>query len=220
MQNNLADRIWIRLRKREGGMKIKIEDMQLKRIDYRKLKPLQGNLKILTETNYAKLKKSFSEKNLFIPQFVWKDGDEYKLLDGHGRSRFFEKEKPVFKDKNGKDTYEVPCLVVEAKDLKDAKEKLLVITSQFQTITQEGFDEFTFDIDEQWLKNTTNFDALFEFDEKNYNDKNDEIDVEEFTSEMVIKLEYTAEEYHIVKEQLAKISDTPEQAVWKLLGNE
>jgi hypothetical protein len=37
---------------------------------------------------------------------------------------------------------------------------------------------------------------------------------------MIIKLSYTENEYWQVKEQLSKIASTPEQAVWKLLGND
>ena len=37
---------------------------------------------------------------------------------------------------------------------------------------------------------------------------------------MIIKLKYTENEYWIVKKQLDKIANTPEQAVWRLLGNE
>lgn len=53
-----------------------------------------------------------------------------------------------------------------------------------------------------------------------YSDKNQEIDVDEFSDEMVINLKYSEEDYMLVKEQLSKISSTPENAVWKLLGNE
>jgi len=53
-----------------------------------------------------------------------------------------------------------------------------------------------------------------------YSDKNKEIDADGFLDEMVIKLKYTEEEYLKVKEQLRHIAQTPEQAVWKLLGNE
>lgn len=142
-------------------MKINIEEMKFENIDYSKIKPFQGNLKILSESNYKKLSKSFKEKGLFVPMFVWKKDNEYLLLDGHGRERFFEKEKPVFIDRNGKETKEIPCVVIQAKNEKDAKQKLLLITSQFQTITQEGFDEFSFDLDENWLKETVNFDLIF-----------------------------------------------------------
>jgi hypothetical protein len=37
---------------------------------------------------------------------------------------------------------------------------------------------------------------------------------------MTINLKYTEEEYYIVKESLLKIAPTPEQAIWKLLGND
>jgi ParB-like chromosome segregation protein Spo0J len=53
-----------------------------------------------------------------------------------------------------------------------------------------------------------------------FSDANEEIDIDSLDTEMVIKLKYTEEEYQLVKEQLSKIASTPEQAVWKLLGNE
>jgi len=141
-------------------MKIKIGEMQIKNIDYRKLQPLQGNLKDLSKKNYEKLKKSFQEKGLFVPMFVWQEEDVFWLLDGHGRERLFSKEKAVFVDSKGNETFEIPALIIQAKDLKDAKEKILLISSQFQRITQEGFDEFTFDLDASWLEDSINFDAF------------------------------------------------------------
>jgi DNA modification methylase len=142
-------------------LQISITDFEIKKIDYRKLKPLQGNLKDLKSSNYEKLKRSFSEKGMFVPIYVWQDGNEFRILDGHGRERLFSQEKASFVDSRGNETYEVPCLIIPAKDLKDAKEKLLIISSQYQSITQEGFDEFTFDLDESWLNDTVNFDGLF-----------------------------------------------------------
>ena len=53
-----------------------------------------------------------------------------------------------------------------------------------------------------------------------YSDKNEEIDIDALDTEMIIKLKYNEEEYQLVREQLSKIAATPEQAVWKLLGNE
>jgi ParB-like chromosome segregation protein Spo0J len=53
-----------------------------------------------------------------------------------------------------------------------------------------------------------------------YSDKNEEVDVNDFADEMIIKLKYNEDEYTQVREQLSKIAATPEQAVWKLLGNE
>lgn len=53
-----------------------------------------------------------------------------------------------------------------------------------------------------------------------YSDRNEEVDVNDFADEMIIKLKYNEDEYTQVREQLSKIAATPEQAVWKLLGNE
>jgi len=53
-----------------------------------------------------------------------------------------------------------------------------------------------------------------------YSGKNKEIDTDAFEDTMTISLKYTHDEYMMVREQLSKIAQTPEQAVWKLLGNE
>ena len=58
-----------------------------------------------------------------------------------------------------------------------------------------------------------------DLEEVDYSDKNQEINVDEMESDMVIKLKYTEMDYNKVKEQLSKIAQTPEQAVWKLLNN-
>ena len=58
------------------------------------------------------------------------------------------------------------------------------------------------------------------FNQIDYSGKNKEIDADSFSDEMTIKLNYSENEYDIVREQLSKIAATPEQAVWKLLGNE
>jgi hypothetical protein len=59
-----------------------------------------------------------------------------------------------------------------------------------------------------------------QFAAQDYSDKNEEIDIDSMDSDMIIKLKYTEDEYNLVREQLTKIASTPEQAVWKLLGNE
>ena len=67
---------------------------------------------------------------------------------------------------------------------------------------------------EDWGLEVQNFEPV------DYSDKNKEIDIDVFESDMTIKLTYTEEDYLIVKNGLSKIAQTPEQAVWKLLGNE
>lgn len=53
--------------------------------------------------------------------------------------------------------------------------------------------------------------------EQDYSDKNKELEFGEEDNKMKIVLEYTFEEFQTVRDALAKIAHTPEQAVWKLL---
>jgi ParB-like chromosome segregation protein Spo0J len=58
------------------------------------------------------------------------------------------------------------------------------------------------------------------FNTEGFGDKNKELSLDDVNDSMSITLKYTEDEYHIVKEQLLKIASTPEQAIWKLLGND
>ncbi len=118
---------------------------------------LQGDLKDLTDRNAAKLRRSIAKHGLFVPFFVWPapDGNRY-ILDGHQRKR------TLVKDGHG--ALPVPCVLVHADTLQEAKEKLLVISSQYGKITQDGYDEFTFDLPD--VGELVHFDALgFTFDQ-------------------------------------------------------
>jgi hypothetical protein len=58
------------------------------------------------------------------------------------------------------------------------------------------------------------------FNTEGFGDKNKELSLDDVTDSMTISLKYTEEEYHIVKDALLKLAATPEQAIWKLLGND
>ncbi len=113
------------------------------------LEPFQGNLKELTTREYNKLKKSLLENGVIVPFFVWHE--RKKLLDGHQRARVFIKEGWLI---------DVPVIYINADNKQDAKQKLLVISSQYGKVTQEGWDKFTFDMPDDWLMETTQFDGL------------------------------------------------------------
>lgn len=133
-------------------------------IDYRKVKPLQGQLKDLTEENYAKLKKAIETDGFIAPLFIWESGGNHYLIDGHQRHRVITSENYQ--------PYELPYLLIEATDEADAKKKLLRISSQYGTITQEGYDEFTADLPEPELIETVNFDALRQQSSSKIEDEN------------------------------------------------
>jgi len=139
-------------------MNIKIHNPNnLPTIDYREVEEFQGNLKDLTKDNYARLKKSIEENGFFIPMFLWKYKGKFKVLDAHQRLRVLKKEEAT--------PYKIPYIEIEAKNEQEAKKKLLLISSQYGTITQEGLDEFAFDLDTDWMADTINFDNVLDFDE-------------------------------------------------------
>jgi hypothetical protein len=107
---------------------------------------------------------------------------------------------------------EVPVKVV---DWSEEKQREFIIKDNV------GFGDWDWDE----LANTWNAEELTEWgldvwQPEDFSEKNQELDVDSFADEMIIKLKYTDEDYQTVRDQLSKIADTPEQAVWKLLGNE
>ena len=136
-------------------MKLKISESlkNLPVIDYRTLEPFQKNLKDLTQQNYARLLKSFVEFGFMAPIFIWKNQGKNWIIDAHQRHRVLINEKA--------EPFELPYIEIEAVDELEAKKKLLVISSQYGTITHDGFDEFAFDIPDDWKKDTINFDRVF-----------------------------------------------------------
>lgn len=121
-------------------------------------KVTQGDLKFLSKDNYNKLKSSIERRGFYIPVYVWIDEDGTKwLLDGTQRSHVLRIEGW---------TEPIPYLVIKAESKQEAAERLLEITSQYGTITQEGIDEYIarFELPETDILERTNFDAIFNFD--------------------------------------------------------
>lgn len=121
------------------------------------LQATQGDLKFLSKENYDKLKSTIEKHGFDMPVTVWIDsqGDKW-LLDGHQRKHVLETEgwnEPI------------PYLVIKAPNMQTAAERLLQITSQYGTITQEGLDEYIakFELPEMEIKELTNFDSIFDF---------------------------------------------------------
>jgi hypothetical protein len=103
------------------------------------------------------LKKSIEKHGFSIPVYTWIDDEGQKwLLDGTQRKHVLETEgwfTPI------------PYLVIKAANMATAAERLLAITSQYGTITQEGLDEYIakFELPEMEITELTNFDGVFEF---------------------------------------------------------
>ena len=110
---------------------------------YCDLIPLQGNLKSLSESNYERLKKQILELGFSEPISVWKDGDSLRILNGHQRLRTIK----TMVEKEGYRVGPLPISLVEAKNVDEAKRKILALTSQYGKIEDEGLYEFLQDTD-------------------------------------------------------------------------
>jgi hypothetical protein len=100
----------------------------------------QGELKTISDDELEKLKKSILKYGFSFPVFVW----ENKILDGHQRMKAVKQlVEQGCKIKDNK----LPVVRIEAKNEKEAAEKLLLINSRYAKIDQEGFQVFTFDFD-------------------------------------------------------------------------
>jgi hypothetical protein len=107
--------------------------------------------------------------------------------------------------------------IIKANDLTEEQKHEFIVKDNV------GFGEWDWDI----LANEWDTEKLQDwgldlpiYDNIDYSGKNEEIDIDNLDSEMILKLKYTEYEYNLVREQLSKIASTPEQAIWKLLGNE
>lgn len=130
-------------------------------VDYRKIVPLQGNLKDFYEKDFKKLTKVImgTEKEEGLgwrfPFFIWFNPEtgEPGAIDGHGRRLWlhYMNARP----------YKLPYVEIDAPDLATAKRLILAATSQFQKVTQEGFDEFISDMSLEWIEDTASFDRIY-----------------------------------------------------------
>jgi len=104
------------------------------------LVPFQGNLKSLSQENYQKLKLEILTLGFSEPISTWKHEGQYYILNGHQRMRTLVKmqEEGILVPK-------IPVNYIEADSYKQAKMKVLALTSQYGQIEEDGLYEFTTD---------------------------------------------------------------------------
>jgi len=120
-------------------IKIACKGSRLAALD--KLEVIQGDLKELSRENYNKLRKRIETKGFDAPLFVWKG----KILDGTQRYRVLT---AMLEDDWVLPGGKVPVCDIKAKDLKEAKERVLGYVSQYGKVTHAGLNEFLSGIEE------------------------------------------------------------------------
>jgi DNA modification methylase len=111
-------------------------------LELAELTEMQGGLKSRTDIDFDKIKLSIIKYGFSFPLFVWKSGKTNYLLDGHGRFATLCKMQ-----KDGYIIPPLPVVYIQAKDKKEAKQKLLRLNSQYGKMTKESVLEFAEDID-------------------------------------------------------------------------
>ena len=115
-------------------------------LDLGQLTPLQGDLKELSQSSFNKLKQSILRHGITFPFFVWQNDGKNYILDGTQRDRVLLKLVSA-----GYKCPPLPCALIDAKDKKEAAEKILLISSQYGRMTEESLDEFLAENDLSFL---------------------------------------------------------------------
>ena len=174
------------------------------------IKPNPNNPRIIKNEKFEKLKKSIQDFPKMMELRPMVINADNIVLGGNMRLK-------ALKELGYK---EVPDeWVKRAEDLTEDEQRQFIIKDNV------GFGEHDWEmLAVEWNAEKLSDWGLdvpnWESEEIDYSEKNKEIDVDDFDDKMIIKLQYVEEEYHLVKEALLKISATPEQAVYKLLGLE
>ena len=193
---------------------LKSQNIELSKLEVNKgqIEGLPKNPRLIKDAKFEKLKKSIEDNPEMLGMrevLVYPHGSKYVIIGGNMRFQACKELQFVT----------VPCKIL-SKDT--TAEQLRAITIKDNV----GFGEHDWDLLanewdsvelEEWGLEVPNFEQVELTD---YSDKNKEIDVDDLDGIMTIKLNYTEDEYWEVKEKLSKIAQTPEQAVWKLLGND
>lgn len=113
-------------------------------ISFKKLKSFQGSLKKLTVKNRDKLMRSILKEGFMCPVFVWvKEGVIY-LLDGHQRRLTLK-----YMESKGWEIPDIPIVYINAKNEKEARRKLLKITSQYGEFEKDELNDWLDDLDKE-----------------------------------------------------------------------
>ena len=169
------------------------------------IKANPNNPRIIKDDKFKKLVKSIQEFPEMLKLRPIVVNDDMVVLGGNMRLK-------ACKEAGLK---EIP--IIKASSLTEEQQKEFIVKDNV------GYGEWN------WDDLANNWDAqeltdwgldIPNFNTEGFTDKNKELSLDDVTDSMTIILKYTEDEYHIVKDALLQLAATPEQAIWKLLGND
>jgi len=181
----------------------------MKLVKISEVKPNPKNPRIIKDGKFQKLVKSIQEFPDMLnkrPLVTFTDTDgKYVVLGGNMRLK-------ACKEIGLK---EIPIIVADEWTEEQKNEFLIKDNVGFGEWDWDSLaNEWDVEKLDDWGLDIPNFNNV------DYSEKNEEIDIDSLDETMTIKLNFTETEYWTVKQQLSEIAATPEQAIWKLLGNE
>jgi hypothetical protein len=171
------------------------------------IKPNPNNPRVIKDDKFHKLVKSIQDFPKMLELRPMVVNEDNILLGGNMRLKALQHLKYT----------EIPVTWVrKAEDLTEDEQRQFIVKDNV------GFGEWDWEL----LANEWNSEELSEWglevpnfgSDVDYSEKNKEIDTDDFDDKMIIKLEFTESDYHLVKDKLSKIASTPEQAIFTLLG--
>lgn len=136
-------------------------------IPWHSLFPFQGDLKELSAENEKKMLLSMIDKGFFDIKKVWKQGESTYIVDGHQTISTLTKYRPelesgqikMLRKSDNQPTDLIPCIFINAESEHDLSEKLLLINSEYGTVTANGLQNFKdkFGISDNFMGNITAF---------------------------------------------------------------
>jgi ParB-like chromosome segregation protein Spo0J len=99
-----------------------------------------NGLKQKENRDVSGLKRSILKLGFKVPLFIWDEG-KY-IIDGAGRIMALG-----LLEYEGYEIPDIPCLIIQADSLEDAKVTTLAVTSEYGEVTEESIGAFTFKID-------------------------------------------------------------------------
>ena len=192
-----------------------MSDVRTVKIKFADLVFLEDNPRTIKKENLSRLAERIKEDPTFFdnrPALVNFTEGRYICYAGFQRSHAAAK---ILKWK------EVPCSVENDVPTETMRKRAILDNTHDGDWDADVLANWEFDVEELGYMGVPGWVFGGDGDEaQDYSDKNKEVDVDGLESLMTISLKYEADEYWKIKEQLSKIAATPEQAVWKLLGNE
>jgi hypothetical protein len=191
--------------------------------NWREIEPLQPEgFKGQTANEKETLKNSIM-KNGFHDAFdVWQHDGKLLSIDGvHRKIALLELAAEGYEIPE-----QLPCTYVTAANETEAATIILSRNSQHSHIIRAAklMEAYSIPaatieavVPQKNLEAWSETQPSYENSDVDYSDKNKDIDVDDFLDEMILKLNYTSEEYFAVKEELSNRGITAEAALYKYL---